>query len=771
MSKCNDKTGFIGKASKAAGGWGALRSSGKQILSSGAALTNVRTMLKANQPDGFDCPGCAWGDPEHGSSFEFCENGVKAVAWEATGRRTTPEFFATHQVKELQGWTDYDLEHTGRLTHPMRYNAQTDQYEAIDWDEAFSEIGAVLTGLDSPHRAEFYTSGRASNEAAFLYQLFVRAYGTNNFPDCSNMCHEASGVALKQSIGVGKGTVLLEDFEKADAIFVVGQNPGTNHPRMLADLRRAAERGARIVVLNPVRERGLERFSDPQNKLEMITGGSEAIASHYLQPRLGGDLAAFRGMAKAVFGYDDEALARNEKSVLDHAFLSEHTVEYAAYRAAVEATTWDSIEDQSGLTRIELEMAARIYLNAKNVIATWAMGITQHRHSVITIREITNFMMLRGNIGREGAGLCPVRGHSNVQGDRTVGINEKPSTDFLDALEREFDFKVPRAEGHNVLGAIGAMLDGSAKAFIGLGGNFARATPDSPIIAKALSGLDLTVHVATKLNHSHLLPGKNSYILPCLGRTEIDMNSKGAAQIVTVEDSMSMVHGSGGINQPASKLLRSEIAIIAGIANATLGAKPVNWLELADDYDLIRDHIERVLPDFHDYNKRVRVPRGFHLRNTASEREWNTPASKATFWSGAIPEAVEHQKARGVPGQYVLQTFRSHDQYNTTIYGMDDRYRGVYGERHVVFVNPADMAEIGVEAGDRADIIGQFDDGIVRVAENFRFVPYDIPRGCVAGYYPEMNVLVPLASAGDESYTPTSKSVIVTFRKSAKLVA
>lgn len=771
MGKGNNKTGFIGKASAAAGGWGALKSSGKQILQSGAALTNIRAMLKANQPHGFDCPGCAWGDPEHGSSFEFCENGVKAVAWEATGRRTTPKFFATHKVSELQGWTDYDLEHTGRLTHPMRYNAQADQYEAIEWDEAFAEIGVILTGLGSSHCAEFYTSGRASNEAAFLYQLFVRAYGTNNFPDCSNMCHEASGVALKQSIGVGKGTVLLEDFEKADAIFVVGQNPGTNHPRMLADLRRAAERGAKIVVFNPVRERGLERFADPQNKLEMITGGSEAIASDYLQPRLGGDLAAFRGMAKAVFAFDDAALAVGQQSVLDHAFLSEHTAEFAAYRAAVAATSWEDIEDQSGLTRAQLENAAKIYLNAQNVITTWAMGITQHRHSVITIREITNFMMLRGHIGREGAGLCPVRGHSNVQGDRTVGINEKPSQAFLDALEREFNFAVPREEGHNVLAAIGAMLDGSAKAFIGLGGNFARATPDSPIIAKALSGLDLTVHIATKLNHSHLLPGRNSYILPCLGRTEIDLNSKGVAQIVTVEDSMSMVHGSGGINPPASPLLRSEIAIVAGIANATLGAKPVNWLELADDYDLIRDHIERVLPDFYDFNKRVRVPRGFHLRNSAAEREWNTPSGKATFWTGALPEAVEHQQARGVAGQYVLQTFRSHDQYNTTIYGMNDRYRGVYGERRVVFVNPADMAEIGVEAGDRADIIGQFDDGVTRIAEDFLFVPYDIPRGCVAGYYPEMNVLVPLASAGDESYTPTSKSVIVTFRKSAKLAA
>jgi formate dehydrogenase major subunit len=763
MSKASE-TRFIGKQSSAAGGWGALKSCGKQLLASGAPLTGARALLKANQPDGFDCPGCAWGDPEHGSSFEFCENGVKAVAWEATERRTTPKFFTEHTVSELHSWTDYALENTGRLTHPMRYNAATDKYEAVEWDEAFAAIGGILQGFDTPDRVEFYTSGRASNEAAFLYQLFVRAYGTNNFPDCSNMCHEASGVALKQSVGVGKGTVLLEDFEQADAIFVVGQNPGTNHPRMLGDLRRAAERGAQIVVFNPVRERGLERFADPQNKLEMMHGGSEAIASDYYQPRLGGDLAAFRGMAKAVFAADDAALAAGEPSVLDREFLAAHTAEFEAYRAAVDATSWEAIEDQSGLLRQSLEHAARIYMKAGRVICTWAMGITQHRHSVIMIREITNFMLLRGNIGKPGAGLCPVRGHSNVQGDRTVGINERPSPAFLDALEKEFGFKAPREPGHNVLGAIGAMLDGSAKAFIGLGGNFARATPDSPMIIKALSGQRLTVHIATKLNHSHLLPGQDSFILPCLGRTEIDLNSKGVAQIVTVEDSMSMVHGSGGINHPASPLLRSEVAIIAGMANATLGPKPVDWLALADDYDLIRDHISRVLPDFYDFNARVRVPRGFHLRNTARELEWATPAGKATFWSGALPEAVEHQQARGKPGRYVLQTFRSHDQYNTTIYGMDDRYRGVYGERQVVFMNPADMSDIGVEAGDRADIVGDFEDGVERVARDFRFVPYDIPRGCIAGYYPEMNVLVPLASAGDESYTPTSKSVIVSFR-------
>ncbi|MEQ3532003.1 FdhF/YdeP family oxidoreductase [Brucella melitensis] len=763
MSK-GKKTGFIGKRSSAAGGWGALKSCGQQLLASGAPLAGARALLKANQPDGFDCPGCAWGDPEHGSSFEFCENGVKAVAWEATDRRTTPAFFREHTVSKLREWTDYDLENTGRLTHPMRYNTATDKYEAVEWDEAFQAIGGILKSFDTPDRVEFYTSGRASNEAAFLYQLFVRAYGTNNFPDCSNMCHEASGVALTQSVGVGKGTVLLEDFEQADAIFVVGQNPGTNHPRMLGDLRRAAERGARIVAFNPVRERGLERFADPQDKLEMLHGGSEPITSDYFQPRLGGDLAAFRGMAKAVFAADDAALAAGRPSVLDRAFLAAHTAELEAYRAAVDATSWDEIEDQSGLLRQSLEQAAEIYMQAGRVICTWAIGITQHRHSVITIREITNFMLLRGNIGKPGAGLCPVRGHSNVQGDRTVGINEHPPVAFLDVLEREFGFKPPREPGHNVLGAIGAMLDGTAQAFVALGGNFARATPDSPIISRALSSQRLTVHIATKLNHSHLVPGRDSFILPCLGHTEIDLNSKGVAQIVTVEDSMSMVHGSGGINQPASPLLRSEVAIIAGMANATLGPKPVDWLALADDYDLIREHIARVLPDFHDYNRRVRVPRGFHLRNAARDLEWNTPTGKATFWTGALPQAIEHQQVRDRPGRYVLQTFRSHDQYNTTIYGMNDRYRGVYGERHVVFMNPLDMADLGVEAGDRADIVGEFDDGVERVAANFRFVPYDIPRGCIAGYYPEMNVLVPLGSAGDESDTPTSKSIIVSFR-------
>lgn len=758
-------TRFIGKKSSAAGGWGALKSCGKRLLESGTPLSGAMTMLKANQPDGFDCPGCAWGDPAHGSSFEFCENGVKAVAWEATEKRASPAFFAAHTVSELRELTDYELELHGRLTHPMRYDPASDRYLPVAWDDAFREIGNILKSLDNPDRAEFYTSGRASNEAAYLYQLFVRLYGTNNFPDCSNMCHEASGVALRQAIGVGKGTVLLEDFEAADAIFVIGQNPGTNHPRMLGDLRRAALRGARIVVFNPIRERGLERFSDPQDKIEMLRGGSTDIASHYFQPQLGGDMAAVRGMAKAVLAAEDAAVAAGLPPVLDHAFLAEHCVDFAAYRAAVEATGWAEIEDQSGLTRAEIERAAAVYMQAERVICTWAMGVTQHVHSVATIREIANFMFLRGNIGRPGAGLCPVRGHSNVQGDRTVGINEKPPEAFLDALEREFGFSPPRRHGHNVLSAIGAMLDGSAEAFIGLGGNFARATPDSALVETALRRLKLTVNIATKPNHSHLMPGEVSFILPCLGRTEMDLAPNGNSQLISVEDSMSMVHGSAGINRPASPHLLSEVAIIAGIAEATVGSGIVRWSALAEDYDRIRDHIEATIPGFADYNTRLRKPRGFLLRNAAAHREWDTPAGKATFFSGPLPEETVHQRARKAGGRFALQTFRSHDQYNTTVYGLDDRYRGVYGERQVIFIHPEDLKAMAAEAGDRVDVIGAHDDGIERVARDFRFVPYDVPRGSIAGYYPELNVLVPLSSAGEQSDTPTSKSIMVSFRK------
>lgn len=536
---------------------------------------------------------------------------------------------------------------------------------------------------------------------------------------------------------------------------------------MLGDLRRAAIRGARIVVFNPVREKGLERFSDPQDKIEMLRGGSTDIASHYFQPHLGGDMAAVRGMAKAVLSADAAALTAGNLSILDHAFLAEHCSGFEDYRASVEATGWSEIEDQSGLTREDIERAAAVYMSAERVICTWAMGVTQHVHSVATIREIANFMFLRGNVGRPGAGLCPVRGHSNVQGDRTVGINEKPPEAFLDALEKQFGVAMPRREGHNVLAAIGAMLDGSAQAFIGLGGNFARATPDSALVEKALRRLKLTVNIATKPNHSHLMPGETSFILPCLGRTEMDLNTSGESQLISVEDSMSMVHGSAGINRPASSHLLSEVAIIAGIAQATVGSSVVDWEELAEDYDLIRDHIEATIPGFEDYNARLRKPRGFLLRNSASYREWNTASGKASFAAVALPAQTPHQQARKSKGRFALQTFRSHDQYNTTVYGLDDRYRGVYGERHVIFIHPDDLKDMNAAAGDRVDVLGEYDDGVERVARSFRFVPYDVPRGSVAGYYPELNILVPLGSAGDESDTPTSKSIMVSFRREA----
>ena len=750
----------IGKSSKAAGGWGALKSCGKSLLATGSPFAGARTMLKANQPDGFDCPGCAWGDPEHGSSFEFCENGVKAVSWEATKLRVGAEFFARHSVSELRSWSDYALEQQGRLTQPLRYDAGSDHYCPVSWEAAFAEIGAGLRAI-APDAAEFYTSGRASNEAAFLYQTFVRLYGSNNFPDCSNMCHEASGVALTEAIGIGKGTVQLEDFEAADAIFVFGQNPGTNHPRMLADLRKATQRGAQVVVFNTLREKGLTRFADPQHKLEMLTGGSEATSTHYFQPRLGGDMAVVRGMAKLVFAADDAARAAGRAPVLDQGFLADHTHGMEEWRARVEATDWAEIEAQSGLSRDEIARAAEVYIGAERVIATWAMGVTQHRHSVPTIREIANLMFLRGNIGRPGAGLCPVRGHSNVQGDRTVGINEKAPAALIEAMERELGVSLPRQRGHNVLEAIGAMLAGSARAFIALGGNFSRATPDSALIAEAMDRLDLVVHIGTKLNHCQLLHGKAGFILPCLGRTEIDRNSHGIRQIVTVEDSMSMVHGSGGINLPAGPELKSEVAIVAGIAGATLGSGVVDWARLADDNDLIREMIARVLPGFADYNRRVRVPRGFWLRNPAAEREWCTATARANFAATELPAATEWQQRRGEAQLFVLQTLRSHDQYNTTVYGLDDRYRGVYGGREVVFVNPEDLAMAGIAPGENVRLITQSPDNIDRQISGLRVVPYDIPSGCIAGYYPELNALVPHGAYGEGSFTPTSKSVLV----------
>ncbi|MDA8448425.1 FdhF/YdeP family oxidoreductase [Acidovorax sp. NCPPB 3859] len=748
-----------------AGGWGALNSVKNTLLRQDIPLKGAKTLLSANQPDGFDCPGCAWPDRNHASTFEFCENGAKAVAAEATARRAGPELFARHTVAELAAQSDFWLEDQGRLTHPMVYDAASDRYVPIAWDDAFALIARHLNALPDPDQAIFYTSGRASNEAAFLYQLFVREYGTNNFPDCSNMCHEPSGSAMRPQIGVGKGTVTLHDFEQADAIFIFGQNPGTNHPRMLGELREAHKRGAQIVSFNPLRERGLERFADPQSKMEMATLGSTPISTHYFQVRVGGDLAVVKGMMKHLVEAEDR-----EGGVLDHAFIREHTTGIEALLADLRAESWALIEQESGLSEAQIRAAAEVYRQARSVIACWGMGITQHMHSVATIQMIVNWLLLRGNIGRPGAGPCPVRGHSNVQGDRTMGIWEKPPAALLDRLQEVFGFEPPREPGVDTVEAIQAMLDGKARVFFALGGNFAAATPDTYETWKALQRCDLTVHVTTKLNRSHIVHGREALILPCLGRTEIDMQAAGP-QGVTVEDSMSMVHISVGINPPASEHLLSEPAIVARLAAATLGARSrVPWLWLIEDYARIRDKIEQVFADFKDFNQRIAVPGGFRLRNTASERIWNTEAHKAVFVAHPVPQDTPVHQARARTRDtvvFTLLTTRSHDQYNTTIYGHDDRYRGVYGQRRVVFIHPEDIRALGLKDGDWVDIQTVWSDGQERRADRFKLVGYDIPRGNLAAYYPETNPLVPLSSVALNAGTPTSKSIPVVLVPSA----
>ncbi|MBO2928062.1 FdhF/YdeP family oxidoreductase [Metapseudomonas otitidis] len=751
----------------AAAGWGALKSVTRFWLDSKQPFKNLRALLKTNQNGGFDCPGCAWGDSPEDGRVKFCENGAKAVNWEATKRRVDRAFFARYSVSQLREQSDYWLEYQGRLTEPMRYDRDSDHYVPIDWDAAFALVASHLKRLPDPNQAEFYTSGRASNEAAFLYQLFVRAYGTNNFPDCSNMCHEASGVALGQSVGIGKGTVTFGDFEHADAIFVFGQNPGTNHPRMLEPLREAVKRGAQVVCFNPLKERGLERFQHPQHALEMLTNGSAPLNTAFFRPALGGDMAAIRGIAKFLLQWEREAQAKGEPAVFDHAFIAEHTDGLDAYLAELDATDWAHIEAQSGLAKAEIEQAALMYRRADRVIVCWAMGLTQHHHSVPTLQELVNLQLLRGNIGRPGAGLCPVRGHSNVQGDRTMGINDRPPVALLDAIEQRFRFKVPRENGHNTVEAINAMLEGRAKVFIGLGGNFAQATPDSPRTHQALMNCDLTVQISTKLNRSHLTTGRDALILPCLGRTDIDEQAHGP-QAVTVEDSFSMIHASYGQLAPLSKQMRSEPSIVAGIAKATLGDHPVEWDALVANYDRIRDLIAETIPGFLDFNQRVKHPGGFHLGNSAADRTWKTATGKANFKAHALPATLLHERVRATGQQpdLILQTLRSHDQYNTTIYGLDDRYRGVRGQRHVVFANAADIDRLGFQPGQKVDMVSLWDDGVERKVEGFTLLAFDIPAGQAAAYYPETNPLVPLDSHGVGSHTPTSKFVAIRLQPS-----
>ena len=741
-----------------AGGWGALKALGEHLVEQGIAIKGSTTLLRMNQPRGFDCPGCAWPDPKHTSSFEFCENGGKAVAWESTAERCTPEFFAQHTVTELESWGDYELEMAGRLTHPMAYDAGSDRYLPVSWDEAFATIGRHLAALPDPNMAEFYTSGRTSNEAAFLYQLFVREFGTNNFPDCSNMCHEATSVGLPLSLGVGKGTVLLEDFDKTDCIFIFGQNPGTNSPRMMTSLRNASRRGATIMSFNPFRERALERFQAPQDPVEMVTLGSTPISSRLYQVRVGGDVAVIKGLMKVMVEADERARVEGNAAVLDWDFIREHTLGIDALIADLKAADWASLERQSGLTCGEMEEAARAYMKADRAIVVYGMGITQHRHGAQAVQQLANLCLMRGNIGREGAGLCPVRGHSNVQGDRTVGITEIPTADFLARLGKRFGFTPPSVHGHNVVTALQAMARGEVRVFFGMGGNIVAAMPDWQVTRDAFRRLDLTVHVSTKLNRSHLVRGHEALILPCLGRTELDVQATGP-QSITVEDSMSMVHASLGLNKPASEYLKSEPAIVAGVARATLGARSVvSWEDLIADYDRVRDAIEDVFPIFEDYNKRIRVPGGFHLVSTARERIWETASGKANF---LVYDGVGEDPVQKDADVLWLTSVRSHDQYNTTLYSLSDRYRGVYGQRDVVFLSAAEIAKRGFEPGDRVDIVTVSDDSMDRRVRGYQVVAYAFPEGSCAAYYPETNPLVKLGAHDPISFTPSYKGIPV----------
>ncbi|EOY3720331.1 TPA: FdhF/YdeP family oxidoreductase [Klebsiella michiganensis] len=733
-----------------AGGWGALKATAIAVRTQMDALDAPATLLRTNQPDGFDCPGCAWPDKEHKSTFQFCENGAKAVTWEATSKRVTAEFLAANTVTSLLARSDFELEGYGRLTQPLAYDKASDTLRPVSWEAAFTRIGAILRTLQ-PNEVEFYTSGRASNEVAFLFQLFAREYGTNNFPDCSNMCHESTSVGLPQSIGIGKGTVSLDDFDKTELVISIGHNPGTNHPRMMGTLHELARRGVPIIVFNPLKERALERFADPQNVIEMATYSSTNIASTYFQVKAGGDAAALKGIAKALLRLEAE-----QGEVLDRAFIDEHTLGFADFARDVDATPWPDIERESGLTRGDLERVAAVYAKSNATIITYGMGITQHNKGTSNVRLIADLLLMRGNIGKPGAGICPLRGHSNVQGNRTVGITEKPSPQFLANLQRVFGFTPPQEHGHDAVKALQAMIDGESKALLCLGGNFAVAMPDSERAFPAMRGLDLSVHIGTKLNRSHLLVANETFILPCLGRTELDIQETGR-QSITVEDSMSMVHASSGKLKPGSPELRSEPAIVAAMARATLPESKIDWQWLVADYDRIRDLIEQTVPGFDQYNQRIRHPGGFRMPLPPTERIWPTPTGKAMF--SVFHGVHENQQVAGHDVMRLV-TLRSHDQYNTTIYAMDDRYRGVFGRRDVLFMNEQDMAEQGFEHGDRVDISSALP-GHQQRLEDITLVAYSIAPGTVAAYYPEANVLVPLDYLDKESGTPSYKSAPV----------
>ena len=718
-------------------------------------VKGISLLKNINQKDGFDCPGCAWPDPDEKRAFlaEYCENGAKAVAEEATKNKVSPLFFATHSVDELAKLSDYEIGKSGRITHPMYLAEEKTHYEEISWGKAFHLIADELNALKSADEAVFYTSGRTSNEAAFLYQLFVREFGTNNLPDCSNMCHESSGAALSETLGIGKGSVTLDDFNHADLVIVIGQNPGTNHPRMLTALSETKKRGGKIISINPLPEVGLVNYKDPQNPLKWI-GKGQNLTDVFLQVKINGDVALLKIILKLM----KEKEGAEPNSVFNHQFIKEKTDGIDALLKDLDTYSIDDLIPQTGLTLKEIEKATELIINNDKIIICWAMGLTQHKNAVDNIREIVNILLLKGSIGEKGAGTCPVRGHSNVQGDRTMGIWEKPPASFLDNLEKEFNFKAPRKNGLDVVEAIEAMHQKKAKVFFGMGGNFISATPDTEFTADALRNCNLTVQVSTKLNRSHLITGKKALILPCLGRSERDYQISGE-QFVSVENSMGIVHQSRGNLEPCFEKLLSETAIVANLANITLKSSNTDWINLTSNYDLIRNKIEATIPGFQNYNKRVRIKGGFYLPNNARDNNFEpTTTGKANF-SINKPSEIELEE-----NQFIMMTIRTHDQFNTTIYGLNDRYRGVLNERRVVFMNIEDMKKLGLQKLDVVDLTSHFKSE-KREAKGFLAIPYSIPKQCTATYFPEANVLVPLKSTADISNTPTSKTVIITIKK------
>lgn len=751
---------------KAAGGVDAVVSSLEHVFGEMGVVEGTKTLLKLNQFDGFDCPGCAWPDPdEHRSVVEFCENGAKAVAEEATDAKCDAEFFKKHTVSEMNRWTDYEIGKSGRVVQPMILKEGADHYEPIEWKDAFQFIGNKLKSLASPNEAIFYTSGRTSNEAAFLYQLFVRMYGTNNLPDCSNMCHESSGVALTETVGIGKGSVTLDDFYKTEVIVIIGQNPGTNHPRMLTALQKAKQNGTYIITINPIEEAGLIGFRHPQNPLDLV-GKPAQITDLWLQVKINEDVALLKALNKILV----EEERKKPGEVLDQDFIKNKTTGYDAYINELARHQLEELILKSGVEREKVLEAASVLARKKKIIVCWAMGLTQHKNAVDNVREIVNLLLLKGSIGKEGAGTCPVRGHSNVQGDRTMGIYEKPSEKFLDSLKSVFNFEPPREHGYDTVETIRAMASGKAKVFFAMGGNFLSATPDTEFTGKALEKCDLTVHVSTKLNRSHLVHGKTALILPCLGRTEQDLQESGN-QFVSVENSTGVVHQSRGNKKPASEYLLSEPKIVAELAKATLanipglvtGSIPPSktfafWDQAISNYDNIRNLIEKTIPGFENFNERVRKNGGFYLPNGARTGEFNTHTDKANFTINALADHVLRKD------EYLMMTVRSHDQYNTTIYGMHDRYRGIYNGRRVVFMNEADARQAGFQKGDLVDIVSMYD-GVERRAVDFVVVPYEIPKQNIATYFPEANEVIPYNQYARGSQTPISKSVVVQLKQ------